>query len=34
MDIATVEILPRDDIISTNGDRHGDNDIERELGLR
>jgi len=33
-EIATVELPPRDDVISPNGDRHDDdNDLERDLGL-
>ena len=35
-EIASVELLPRDDVISSNGDQQhdDDNDLERDLGLR
>jgi hypothetical protein len=35
-EIASVELPPRDDVISSNGDQQhdDDNDVERELGLR
>jgi hypothetical protein len=33
-EIASVELPPRDDVISPNGDHHYGDDVERDLGLR